>query len=154
MNKIVVVIEDTGQRRPPMPGDTWTLKHCPEDGNVSTHIYNHVPSDRNEEHAIISITESLELDQPLSLRERIELIRLRKFYKQVRDSQLQCGTLNSEDDAASLYRDARQLATKMEVAGIILKEGLREFDGLEFTSPEMPPPVAEAAAVAPAEVQQ
>lgn len=129
--KIIAVIEDTGERRKALPGEKWTSPYQLAGLNVAHSVYTHEQSGTDEQ-VILRVTEGPELDSEvqLSLRDRIELIHLRKFAKLIKEASasLSAHGIDSPDE---LLREAELISTRMQVDGVLLRYALKEFAGRE-----------------------
>ncbi len=129
--KTLAIIEDTGERRSPLSGETWAIADRSGPFDVAGGIYRHDPSTPNIECVILRVTVfDGDAEPELSLKERIELIHLRKFAKQVKDASVSLSA-HDIDGPEELLKEAKQLATRMQFAGIVLGESMKEFEGRE-----------------------
>jgi hypothetical protein len=80
--KIIGIIEDTGERRRPFPGETWTLSHALTASDFLTQIYCHDPASTGESFVILRFHGI----GSLSSTERAELDDLRKYTVRLENS--------------------------------------------------------------------
>ena len=137
--KIIAVIEDTGERRVPLAGEVYTHDHSVRDGIASKYLYTH--AQETGEYAILRITEAPDLEQPLALRERIELIHLRRFRENVRLAQIAIGSSDAEDPDA-LIAEAEDLSIRLANMSMALGDAVDAYDNVAA-------PVMESTAVNP-----
>ena len=124
--KIIAIIEDTGERRVPKEGETFTLEHNIDRGDVSRSVYTHKPTEVRD-YAIIRVTEPVPEEIALTLQERVELINLRRF----RDIVLGAESMysrNRADNPEALLDEVRQLQRRLSRAADSLRGAHRAMD--------------------------
>ena len=117
--KIIAIIEDTGERRMPKEGETFTLEHNIDRGDVSRSVYTHKPTEVRD-YAIVRVTEPVPEEIALTLQERVELINLRRF----RDIVLGAESMysrNRADNPEALLDEVRQLQRRLSRAADSLR---------------------------------
>ena len=124
--KIIAIIEDTGERRVPKEGETFTLEHNIDRGDVSRSVYTHKPTEVRD-YAIVRVTEPVPEEIALTLQERVELINLRRF----RDIVLGAESMysrNRADNPEALLDEVRQLQRRLSRAADSLRGAHRAMD--------------------------
>lgn len=121
MNKIICIIEDTGERRIPAEGEAWTFASVIEkEGDPVSSLYRHIPSGIYEgsEMAILTTTWIKDVGaSPLHIKERCELINLRRFRDGVMQASNLYGRTSAVTDIALLQAEVRALSERLDTAG-------------------------------------
>lgn len=135
MGKIIAVIEDTGERRLPVEGETYTHLSCLRDGDITNHLFTHTQT--GGEYVILCCTESADgsIGNTLTILERVELINLRRFRESVSEAQNRFAAVRTEEPE-KIRDEMTRLAARLQLAGNEIRE-LLEY--------RLPSPADEAA---------
>lgn len=124
MNKIICIIEDTGERRHPVQGEKWisdySFSEGLKSGDIASSVYSAAIATQHydPQHCMI-VTETIVNAVPdsLVLKERVELLNLRRFRDGVMGAANLYGRTSAVTDIALLQAEVRALGEKLDIAG-------------------------------------
>lgn len=124
MNKIICIIEDTGERRHPVEGEKWISDYSfaegLKSGDVASSVYSSgIATHHYKPEQCMIVTETIvnTVPDPLNIKERCELINLRRFRDGVMQASNLYGRTAAVTDIALLQAEVRALSERLDTAG-------------------------------------